>query len=168
MHMCTKYWVLLNDQPWPPPTKGKTDPSVRRAYRGPRQKKTQQNFQSSVNKKPQLLIQISKAKNNQYILAVNLFHQKSTIDGVCSSPELQVRDPNSQTRAGAPQRRLRRGKEGKEGRDSLKHCWSAGKKQGYTPRGWEWRKNIAFPPCPNTGPVIKWKQLSGKHVCFSD
>lgn len=85
-------------------------------------KKTQQNFQSSVNKKPQLLIQISKAKNNQYILAVNLFHQKSTTDGVCSSPELQVRDPNSQTRAGAPQRRLRRGKEGKEGRDSLKHC----------------------------------------------
>lgn len=131
-------------------------------------KKTQQNFQWSVNKKPQLPTQISKAKNNQYILAVNLFHQKSNCDGVSSSPELEVRDPNSQTGARAPQRRLRRGKEGKEGRYSLKLWWSAGKKQGYTPRGWEWRKNIAFSPCPNTGPVIKWKQLSGKHVCSSD
>lgn len=58
---------------------------------------------------------MSKAKNNQYILPFNLFHQKSTCDdGVSSSPELWVTDPNNQTRAGAPQRRLRRGKEGKE------------------------------------------------------
>lgn len=57
---------------------------------------------------------MSKAKNNQYILAVNLFHQKSTCDGVSSSPELWITDLNNQSRAGAPQMKLRRAKEGRE------------------------------------------------------
>lgn len=65
--------------------------------------------------------QTSKTENNCYTLAVNLFYQKSTCNGVSSTPQLWQGsprfslDPNSKNRAGEPQMKSIMGKKSGKG-----------------------------------------------------